>query len=75
MGISDALELTKCAADGDKYAGLLWDTMIYQIAKCIGSMAVVLEGSVRRLFCWEVEWSTMKIWLRSLKGIANGLRR
>ena len=46
MGISDALELTKCAADGDKYAGLLWDTMIYQIAKCIGSMAVVLEGSV-----------------------------
>lgn len=46
LGISDALELTKRAADGDKYAGLLWDTMIYQIAKCIGSMSAVLEGKV-----------------------------
>ncbi len=45
-GISDALELTKRASAGDKYAGMLWNTMIYQIGKCIGSMAVVLEGHV-----------------------------
>lgn len=45
-GISDALELTKRAAAGDKYAEMLWNTMIYQINKCIGSMATVLEGKI-----------------------------
>ena len=42
-GISDALELTKRAQAGDKYAEMLWNTMIYQIEKCIGSMAAVLH--------------------------------
>ena len=42
-GISDALELTERAKKGDKYAEMLWNTMIYQIEKCIGSMAVVLR--------------------------------
>lgn len=46
MGISDALELTKRAKAGDHYAGMLWNTMIYQINKCIGSMAAVLSGQV-----------------------------
>ena len=46
LGISDALELTKRAAEGDKYAELLWNTMIYQIEKGIGSMAAVLHGKV-----------------------------
>ncbi|KAI4451416.1 butyrate kinase [Eubacterium plexicaudatum ASF492] len=46
VGISDALELTKRAADGDKYAEMVWNTMIYQIEKCIGSMAAVLHGEV-----------------------------
>ena len=46
MGISDALELTRRADAGDKYARLLWDTMIYQIEKAIGSMAAVLRGKV-----------------------------
>ncbi len=45
-GISDALELTKRAQAGDKYAEMLWNTMIYQIEKCIGSMAAVLHGKV-----------------------------
>lgn len=45
-GISDALELTRRAKNGDKYAEMLWNTMIYQIVKCIGSMAVVLHGKV-----------------------------
>lgn len=46
VGISDAIELTDRAAAGDRYAKMLWDSMIYQIEKCIGSMAAVLHGQV-----------------------------
>lgn len=46
LGISDAIELTKRAENGDQYAEMLWNTMIYQIEKCIGSMAAVLHGKV-----------------------------
>ena len=46
LGISDAIELTRRAEAGDRYAALVWDSMIYQISKCIGSMAVVLGGEV-----------------------------
>lgn len=45
-GISDALELTNRAKEGDKYAEMLWNAMIYQIEKCIGAMAAVLHGKV-----------------------------
>lgn len=45
-GTSDAIELTRRAEGGDEAARLAWDAMIYQIGKCIGSMAVVLEGRV-----------------------------
>ena len=31
IGISDAVELTRRAAEGDRYAEMLWNTMIYQI--------------------------------------------
>lgn len=46
VGISDAIELTNRAAAGDKYAEMVWNTMIYQIEKCIGAMAAVLHGEV-----------------------------
>lgn len=46
VGISDALELTERAKNGDQYAAMLWNSMIYQIEKCIGSMAAVLHGNV-----------------------------
>jgi butyrate kinase len=46
IGISDAIELTNRAANGDKYAEMLWNTTIYQIEKGIGSMAAVLHGKV-----------------------------
>ena len=46
LGISDAIELTERAAKGDRYAEMLWNTMIYQIEKCIGAMATVLHGKV-----------------------------
>lgn len=46
VGISDAIELTKRAKEGDQYAKMLWNAMIYQITKCIGAMASVLHGRV-----------------------------
>ena len=46
LGISDAIELTNRAADGDKYAEMIWNAMIYQIEKGIGAMAVVLKGRI-----------------------------
>ncbi len=46
LGISDALEISNRAAAGDKEAAMLWNTMIYQITKCIGSMAAVLHGKI-----------------------------
>lgn len=46
LGISDALEVSNRAKAGDEYAAMLWNTMIYQIEKCIGSMAAVLHGKI-----------------------------
>lgn len=46
VGISDTIELTERAAKGDKYAEMLWNTMIYQIEKGIGAMAAALHGKV-----------------------------
>ncbi len=45
-GISDALEIENRAAAGEKQAEMLWNGMIYQIEKCIGSMAAALHGEV-----------------------------
>lgn len=45
-GTSDAIELRRRASEGDKKAALVWNTMIYQIAKSIGAMAAVLSGKV-----------------------------
>ena len=46
LGISDAIEVTNRAASGDKYAEMVWNSMIYQIEKGIGAMAAVLRGKV-----------------------------
>lgn len=46
VGVSDALELIERASQGDEYADMVWNTMIYQISKGIGSMACVLEGKI-----------------------------
>ena len=46
LGISDAVELTRRAGEGDRYAEMVWNSMIYQIEKCIGAMAAVLHGKV-----------------------------
>lgn len=46
LGTSDALEVSKKAAQGEEKASLIWNAMIYQINKVIGSMASVLCGEV-----------------------------
>ena len=44
LGISDAKEVQKRASEGDRYAALVWNAMIYQIVKGIGAMAAALGG-------------------------------
>lgn len=46
LGTSDALEVIRRAAAGDKEAEMVWNTMIYQITKYIGAMAAALHGKV-----------------------------
>ncbi|MFA9463049.1 MAG: butyrate kinase [Velocimicrobium sp.] len=46
LGTSDALVVSQRAEQGEPYAKLIWDAMIYQITKAIGSMACVLQGKV-----------------------------
>ena len=46
FGTSDADAVYRMVEAGDEHASIVWRTMIYQTAKSIGAMAVVLEGKV-----------------------------
>lgn len=46
LGTDSILEIKRRIADGDGYARLVYDAMAYQLAKAIGSYAVVLAGKV-----------------------------
>lgn len=46
LGTSDALEVEKKIANGDKYAELVFMAISYQIAKEIGALSTVLKGNV-----------------------------
>jgi len=46
LGTSDTREVKHRIEAGDKYAKLIYDAMIYQIAKQIGAMATVLRGEI-----------------------------
>ncbi len=46
LGTSDAREVCKMMESGNKYAKLVYDSMIYQIGKYAGAMAAVLKGKV-----------------------------
>jgi butyrate kinase len=46
LGTSDARDVAKMIAAGDKYAKLVYDAFIYQIGKYIGAYAAVLHGEV-----------------------------
>lgn len=49
LGTDDVREVEKMIAEGDEYAKLVLDTMIYQIAKTAGEMAVALQGKVDQI--------------------------
>lgn len=46
LGTSDMLEVIEKIKNGDQYAKLIYDAMIYQIGKFIGAYAAVLRGKV-----------------------------
>ena len=46
FGTSNSDTVHNMVEEGNKEAKLVWDAMIYQVAKYIGSMAVVLKGNV-----------------------------
>jgi butyrate kinase len=46
LGTRDLVEVEKRIVADDSQAALVWEAMIYQIAKEIGAMAAVLEGRV-----------------------------
>ena len=46
LGTSDIREVKRMASEGNKVARLVYDAMIYQVAKEIGACATVLEGQV-----------------------------
>jgi butyrate kinase len=49
LGVNDGLVIEKMVKDGDRKAKTVFDAMLHQIAKSIGSMAAVLEGDVRAI--------------------------
>jgi butyrate kinase len=46
LGTSETLEVLERINNGDNYANLIYDAMIYQICKNIGAYATVLKGAV-----------------------------
>lgn len=50
LDTNDGREIEKRIENGDKKAKLVYDGMIYQIAKEIGSMSAVLKGKVNLIF-------------------------
>ncbi len=49
LGTRDLQEVERRIAAGDKFASLVFDAMVYQIAKAIGSMSTVLQGRIDAL--------------------------
>lgn len=49
LGTDDVREVEKMISQGDEYAKMVLDTMIYQIAKTAGEMAVALCGKVDQI--------------------------
>ena len=46
LGTKDLREVETAIADGDTQAALIFDAMVYQVAKEIGAMAAALNGRV-----------------------------
>ena len=46
LGTDDMREVEQMILDGDEQAALIWEALVYQVAKEIGSCVTVLEGEV-----------------------------
>ena len=46
LGTSDARDVKKMIEQGEKYAKLVYDAMIYQVAKEVGACGAVLKGKI-----------------------------
>ena len=46
FGTSNSDTIHALVEQGDRKAGIIWNTMVYQLCKSIGAMAAVLEGRV-----------------------------
>jgi len=46
LGTTSAYDVEEKMMEGDKYTGLIYEAMAYQVAKEIGSMSAVLRGNV-----------------------------
>ena len=51
FGTSNSDKVHEMAEEGDRTARLVWDAMVYNICKYIGSMAAVLKGRVDGIIC------------------------
>ncbi|MCR5845923.1 MAG: butyrate kinase [bacterium] len=49
LGTDDARIVEQRIEEGDEYAKIIYDTMLYQISKYAGEMAVALEGKVDQI--------------------------
>ncbi|MFH1453221.1 MAG: butyrate kinase [Armatimonadota bacterium] len=49
LGTNNAATAEEMVEDGNQHARLIYEAMAYQISKCIGAMAVVLEGKVDQI--------------------------
>jgi len=49
LGTADAKVIEQRIAEGDHYAQLVYDAMLYQVAKNIGACAVTLQGDVKAI--------------------------
>ena len=46
LNTNDLRKVEEMIANGDKYAEIIYDAMVYQMAKAIGEMATVVDGNV-----------------------------
>lgn len=46
LGVSDAREVEKIIEQGDPHASLIYESLAYQVAKGIGELSTVVEGTV-----------------------------
>ena len=71
----DLEEVERRMDAGDGQAALVFDAMVYQIAKEAGAMAAVLEGKVDAMLLTGGMAHSKRVVLERLRGYRSGLRR